>query len=137
VSGDYGQGAVDLFGEDKRGHLVWKRHLPERKQQVGAFAAGFREAIRWAHAKDKLLVPGVLEFAKPTCKLGGTELLPPRIEKDQKAGASFSVQGGVEAFLIKKYLFFYGGVLPNPLRIGAEQWTPFGALTSPADSVKN
>ena len=60
MSGDDGQGAVDLFGENERGHLVGERHRSKGEQQVGAFATGIREAVGRAYAKDKFLMACLL-----------------------------------------------------------------------------
>jgi hypothetical protein len=137
MPGDNGQGAVHLFGEDKRGHLMRKRHRPKGEQEVGAFAAGLREAIGWSYAKKKLLLSCLLQFAKPVCELDRTKLFSSRIEKNQKAGPGSPVQSRNETLLREEDLLLNRGVLANPLHIGTDERTPFGAFASPADSVKN
>lgn len=137
VPGEDGQGPVDLLGQDERRHLVRQRHWPEGKQQFGALATGLREAIRWAHAEDKLLTSSLFQFAKLVSKLGRTKLLSPRVKKYEKAWARLSVHTRTEALLREINLLFNGGILPHPFHIRIDQRTPFGAFAGSPDSTKN
>ena len=137
MSGNNSQRPVHLFGEDERGHLVRKRHRTKREQHVGAFAGRLRKTVRWAYTKDNLLLSCLLYCAKPVSKLGRAELLTPLIKQDEKSGLRLSVQCHAEALLCEKDLFLYGGILPNPLHVGAYERAPLGAFTSSSYSAEH
>jgi hypothetical protein len=137
MSGDDSQCSVHLLRENERCHLVWQRHRSKREEQVGAFAAGLRKSVGGTHAKDELLMAGLLQFAKPLRKLSRTELFAPLIKKNQKGRSALSLQGRSESFFGKEDLLFHRGILTDPLHVGRDQRTPFGAFASPPNSVKN
>ena len=94
VPGEDGEGAVDLFCENERCHLVRECHGPEREQHVGPFATGFREAVGRPYAKGNLLMSTLLEFAKPVRKLGRAELFSfSESRRIRKLGRVLLVQG--------------------------------------------
>src|ERR1700735_3937058 len=73
MSGDDGQGAVDLFGEDDAGELMRQRHRPEGEKQVSAGAGGNGPSVRGTDGEHEILGAGVAKTADLGGKILGGE----------------------------------------------------------------
>lgn len=64
MTGEDGEGPVDLLGQDGCGHLMRKRHGAEGEEQAGSFAGGVGEAVGGSDAEDELLLAAMLQRAE-------------------------------------------------------------------------
>jgi hypothetical protein len=64
MSGQDGQGAVDLLGEHNAGELMRQGNSTQGKQKVGPLASGSRPAICGANGKDETLGTVIAKAAK-------------------------------------------------------------------------
>ena len=123
MSGEDGQGAVDLFGEDDASELVWQRDAAQRKKQVRALTGICGPAIRRADRENETLRPSIAQPAKLLSELFGREQLASTVEQNDmsRSAAWLTVERIKEGRLRLKELRVAGNVTGYPLDVVREQ----------------
>ena len=112
VSGEDGEGAVELLGEHDAGQLVGKGHGAEGEQQVGALACFRRPSVCGADGEVEMLRAAVALAPKPRGELLRGHLAAASIEQDELCGyAAGFVERGDECGLGEELLLLDAGVV--------------------------
>ena len=69
MSGQDGQGAVDLLGEYDASELMRQGNSTQGKEKVGALTSGSRPAVCGANSEYEALSAVVAKAAEPSCEL--------------------------------------------------------------------
>lgn len=101
VTGEDGEGAVDLFGEDGAGEFVGQGDEAEREDKAGVAAGGVGPSVVGPDGEDYRLRAGVAETAEVSGEVLGGELLAAAVEEDEDRGGAggLAVEPGEEGGL--------------------------------------
>ena len=112
VTGEDGEGAVDLFGEDGAGHFMRQGDVAERQDEAGACACGWGPAVGGTDGEDEGLCAGVAKAAEVGGDVIGGKLLSAAVEEDEygSGAGGLAVEPGEEVGLGRVGLGFAGEV---------------------------
>jgi hypothetical protein len=112
MSGEDGEGAVELLGEHDAGEFVREGHETEGEGEGGVAERFLRPAVGGADGEVEMLDAGVAFPADPGGELLGGEGAAARIEEDELRGsAGRFFEGGEEGLLGGEVLLVDGGVV--------------------------
>jgi hypothetical protein len=123
MSGDDGQGAVDLFGKDHASELVRECDAAQRKKQVCALTGSGRPAIRRTDSKNETLSTAIAQPAKLLSEFFGGEQLASAVEQNgmSRSAARLTVEPLKQGRLGLKELRVARDVTGRPLDVVREQ----------------
>ena len=98
MSGEDGEGAVELLGEDYAGELMREGDWAEREDEVGAGAGCGGPSVGRTDGEDEALRAGVAKAAKVGGEFLGGELFAATVEEDEDRGGAggLAVEPGEE-----------------------------------------
>ena len=123
MSGEDGQCAIDLFGEDNASELVRQRDAAQRKKQVRTLTGIRGPAIRRTDSEDETLRAAIAQPAKLLSEFFGGEQLASTVEQNDMSGstARLTVEPLKQRRLGLKELQVAGGVPGRPLDVIRKQ----------------
>jgi len=101
MTGEDGESAIDLLGEDDAGKLVRKSHAAKREEEIGALASGGGPAVRRADGEDEVLGAGVAQIAETLGELVGGVLLASAVEEHSVSSSTAGL--AIEPFQQRRF----------------------------------